>query len=148
MSRDLNKCQVIGRLGGDVEMRFTPGGSPVSNFSLASGRQWKDANGEQKEETEWFNVVVWNKLAEVCNEYLSKGSRVWVEGRIQTRSWDDTETGTKKYKTELVISDMIMLDSKKEEQAAAPVNERGLRPPVQRQPQPTRKPVYDDDVEF
>lgn len=112
MAKDLNKVMIIGRLGKDPEMRFTPSGSPVTNFTVAAGRQWKDPNGENREETEWFSVVVWNKLAEICNQYLSKGSRVYIEGRLQTRSWDDQQTGEKKYRTEVVASDMIILDSR------------------------------------
>lgn len=114
MAKDLNKVMIIGRLGKDPEMRFTPNGAPVTNFTVAAGRQWKDPNGETREETEWFSVVVWNKLAEICNQYLTKGSRVYIEGRLQTRSWDDQQTGEKKYRTEVVASDMIILDSRNE----------------------------------
>jgi len=109
MSKDLNKVQIIGRLGKDPELRFTPQGTPVANFTVAAGRQWKDPNGEQREETEWFPIVVWNNLAEICNQYLTKGSRVYIEGRLQTRSWDD-ENGQKRFKTEVIANDMIILD--------------------------------------
>ncbi len=112
MAKDLNKVMLIGRLGTDPEMRYTPSGSPVTNFRLAAGRQWKDPNGETREETEWFSIVVWNKLAEICNQYLTKGSRVYIEGRLQTRSWDDPQSGEKKYRTEVVANDMIILDSR------------------------------------
>jgi single-strand DNA-binding protein len=84
MARDLNKVMIIGRLGADPEMRYTPSGSPVTTLRVAAGRQWRDANGESREETEWFSVIAWNKLAEICNQYLTKGSRVYLEGRIQT----------------------------------------------------------------
>lgn len=109
MSKDLNKVMIIGRLGKDPEMRFTPQGTPVANFTVAAGRQWKEQSGEQREETEWFSIVVWNKLAEICNQYLTKGSRVYIEGRLQTRSWDD-ESGQKRFRTEVVANDMIILD--------------------------------------
>ena len=111
MAKDLNKVMVIGRLGKDPEMRYTAGGSPVTTFSVAAGRQWKDGSGEAREETEWFNVVTWNKLAEICNEHLRKGSRVYIEGRLQTRQWQDQE-GQTRYRTEVIASDMIMLDSR------------------------------------
>lgn len=114
MAKDLNKVMIIGRLGKDPEMRFTPNGSPVTNFTVAAGRQWKDPNGENRDETEWFSVVVWNKLAEICNQYLTKGSRVYIEGRLQTRSWDDQQSGEKKYRTEVVANDMIILDNRNE----------------------------------
>lgn len=149
MARDLNKVMVIGRLGKDPEMRFTPNGSPVTDFTVAAGRQWKNAEGENQEETEWFSVVAWNKLAEICNQYLTKGSRVYIEGRLQTRSWDDQTTGEKRYKTEVIASDMIILDSRKDEQPAAQTNERGTRPPTRNAPAPSnRKSVADDDDDF
>jgi single-strand DNA-binding protein len=103
---------IIGRLGVDPELRYTPSGSPVATFRIASSRQWKDANGESREETEWFNVVAWNKLAEICQQYLAKGSRVYVEGRLQTRSWDDQQSGQARSRTEVVINDMILLDGR------------------------------------
>lgn len=111
MAKDLNKVMIIGRLGKDPEMRHTPGGSPVTTFSVATGRQWKDGSGELHEETEWFNVVTWNKLAEICYEHLRKSSRVYIEGRLQTRHWED-QNGVMHYRTEVVASDMIMLDSR------------------------------------
>ena len=111
MAKDLNKVMIIGRLGKDPEMRYTPGGSPVTTFSVAAGRQWKDSNGDVREETEWFNVVTWNKLAEICNEHLRKASRVYIEGRLQTRQWQDQE-GQTRYRTEVIASDMIMLDGR------------------------------------
>jgi single-strand DNA-binding protein len=110
MARDLNRVMIIGRLGVDPELRYTASGSPVATFRVASSRQWRDANGESREETEWFSVVAWNKLAEICQQYLAKGSRVYVEGRLQTRSWDDQQSGQTRSRTEVVISDMIMLD--------------------------------------
>lgn len=118
MSKDLNKCTIIGRLGKDPEMRFTPGGSAVTTFSVAVGRQWRNGDGQQQEETEWFTVVAWAKLGEICNEHLRKGSRIYIEGRIQTRTYDDKD-GVKRYKTELIASDMIILDSRKADQPDA-----------------------------
>jgi single-strand DNA-binding protein len=113
MAKDLNKVMIIGRLGKDPEMRYTPSGNPVTTFSVAASRQWKDSStNEGREETEWFSVVAWNKLAEICNEYLKKGARVYIEGRLQTRSWDDQNTGDKRYKTEVIANDMIILDQK------------------------------------
>lgn len=125
MAKDLNKVQLTGRLGADPEMRFTPQGSAVTTFRVASNRTWKTTEGEQKEDTEWFSIVAWNKLAEICNQYLTKGSRVYIEGRLQTRSWDDQQTGEKKYRTEVVASDMIILDSRNE---SGPPQQRGSRP--------------------
>lgn len=112
MARDLNKVMIIGRLGADPEMRYTPSGSPVTTFRVATSRQWKDSNGETREETEWFSTVAWNKLAEICNQYLTKGTRVYIEGRLQTRSWEDTQSGQTRYKTEVIANDMIILDNR------------------------------------
>jgi single-strand DNA-binding protein len=111
MAKDLNKVLIIGRLGKDPEMRYTPGGNAVTTFSVATGRQWRDGSGESHDETEWFNVVTWNKLAEICNEHLRKSSRVYIEGRLQTRQWQDQD-GHSHYRTEVIASDMIMLDSR------------------------------------
>jgi single-strand DNA-binding protein len=108
MSRGLNKVMVIGNMGRDPEMRYTPSGKPVTSFSLASSRSWVTPNGERREETEWFNVVAWGGLAEICNQKLFKSQQVYVEGRLQTRSWED-ENGQRHFRTELVASDMIIL---------------------------------------
>ena len=104
----LNKCMVIGHLGRDPEMRYTANGTAQTTFSVASSRRYT-ANGEQREETEWFSVVTWARLAETCAQYLQKGRLVYVEGRIQTRSWDDQATGVKKYRTELIADEVKFL---------------------------------------
>ena len=108
--KSLNKVMVIGYVGRDPEMRYTPNGKPVTSFSVGATRSWTSSEGERREETEWFNVVAWGNLAEICKQYLSKGRHVYVEGRLQTRSWDDQE-GKKCFRTELVAREMIMLDS-------------------------------------
>jgi len=114
MARGLNKVMVIGNLGRDPEMRYTPSGKPVTHFTVATSRSWVTSDGERREATEWFNVVAWGNLAEICNQYLRKGSRVYVEGHLQTRSWEDTN-GQRHYRTELVANEMIILDSRSSE---------------------------------
>ena len=109
MAGYLNKAMVIGNLGRDPEMRYTQGGQAVANFSVATSRRWTGRDGEPGEETEWHNIVAWSKLAETCNEYLSKGSSVYIEGRIQTRKYEDRE-GITRYRTEIVAQHMQMLD--------------------------------------
>ncbi len=136
MSKDLNKVQIIGRLGADVETRYTPSGANVTTFSVASGRSYKDAEGNAREETEWFSVVAWNKLGEVCAQYLRKGSRVYIEGRLQTRSWEDAESGQKRYKTEVIAGDMIMLDGRRQDDGDPGPEEPPLRPQQRNVPQP------------
>ena len=111
MTRGLNKVLIIGSLGADPEMRFTPGGKPVTSYSVAVNRGWRTSEGERKEATEWFNVVAWGNLAEICNQHLRKGSQVYIEGRLQTRSWDDAG-GVKHFRTELVANEMIILDGR------------------------------------
>jgi single-strand DNA-binding protein len=113
MSRGLNKVMIIGHLGRDPEMRYTPSGRPVTTFSVATSRSWHSADGERHEETEWFNVVAWGSLAEICNQYLRKGQQVYIEGRLQTRRWEDTE-GNKHFTTELVSKEMIMLGERRD----------------------------------
>lgn len=107
MSRSLNKVLLIGRLGRDPEMRYTPSGRPVTTFSLATTRTW-NSNGERHNETEWFNIVAWGHLAEICKQYLHKGQQVYIEGRLQTRTWENAE-GKKNTSVEVVANEMIML---------------------------------------
>jgi len=113
MSRGLNKVMIIGCLGRDPEMRYTPSGKPVTTFSVATHRSWNTSEGERRTETEWFNVVAWGSLAEICKEYLSKNRLVYIEGRLQTRRWDDAE-GNKHTSVEIVANEMIMLDERRE----------------------------------
>jgi len=113
MSRGLNKVLLIGRLGRDPEMRYTPSGRPVTTFSVGTSRTWNTAEGERKTETEWFNVVAWSNLAEICKQYLNKDRLVYIEGRLQTRHWEDSE-GNKHSTTEIVANEMIMLDDRRE----------------------------------
>lgn len=113
MTRGLNKVLIIGRLGRDPEMRYTPSGRPVTTFSVGTSRTWNASDGEKKTETEWFNVVAWGNLAEICKQFLTKSRLVYIEGRLQTRHWEDGE-GNKHSLTEIVANEMIMLDEKKE----------------------------------
>lgn len=99
---------IIGNIGRDPELRYTPSGKPVTSFSLASSRSWIAPDGERREETEWFNVVAWGNLAEICNQKLAKSQQVYVEGRLQTRSWED-ERGQRHFRTEVVANEMIIL---------------------------------------
>lgn len=113
MSRGLNKVMIIGRLGRDPEMRYTPSGRPVTTFNIATSRTWNTSDGERRTETEWFNIVAWGSLAEICKQYLTKGQQVYVEGRLQSRQWEDQE-GVRHSSTEIVASEMIMLGDRRE----------------------------------
>ncbi len=111
MARSVNKVILIGNLGKDPELRYAPSGSAVANFSLATSEQWKDQEGNLQEKTSWHNIVVWGKLAEITAEYLKKGRKVYVEGRIQYRDYEGRD-GNKRYVTEVVVNDLVMLGSR------------------------------------
>ena len=109
----VNKVILIGNLGSDPELKYTPSGAAVTNFNVATNEIWNDKDGNKQERTEWHRVVLWRKLAEIAGEYLKKGSKVYLEGRLQTRSWEDKD-GVKRYTTEVVADNMTMLDAKGE----------------------------------
>jgi len=134
MSRGLNKVMIIGRLGRDPEMRYTPSGRPVTSFSIGTTRSWNTPEGERREETEWFNVVAWAHLAEICKQYLTKGQQVYLEGRLQTRHWDDQE-GKKHERIEVVAHEMIMLSDRP-------------RPGGEAAPASGESPVEEDEFPF
>jgi single-strand DNA-binding protein len=117
MSRGLNKVMIIGHLGRDPEMRYTPSGKPVTTFTVATSRNWNSSDGERHTETEWFNVVAWGNLAEICKQYLTKGQQVYVEGRLQTRRWEDSE-GVKHTSVEIVATEMLMLGDRRDSAGA------------------------------
>ncbi len=137
----INKAILVGRLGADPEVRYTPDGAMVTNFRIATDEQWKDKNGEKVQKTEWHKIVTFGKLAEICGKYLVKGKLVYLEGRIQTRAWDDKE-GVKRYTTEIVASTMQMLDSKGQKGADASPAE----PP--HSPSGVDAPLPEEDVPF
>lgn len=114
MSRGLNKAMIIGNLGGDPEMRYTPSGKPLTKFQLASNRNWISAEGERKTETEWFTIIAWGKLAEICNQYLTKGQQVYIEGRIHTRKWKD-EGGNSHSSVEITAQEMLMVGGRSDD---------------------------------
>ena len=139
MAKSLNRVMLIGNLGKDPELRYTGSGVAVATFTIATNESWKDQDGNMQERTEWHNIVAWRKLAEICGEWLKKGKKVYVEGRIQTRSYDDKNTGQKRYITEIVADNMIMLDSRSsaETPSAAPSYE-----------EPGQTGAKDDDLPF
>jgi single-strand DNA-binding protein len=118
MAKSLNKVTLIGNLTRDPEMRYTPQGTAVCTFGVATNRQWATEGGEKKEDVEFHKIVAWNKLAEICAQLLKKGKKVYVEGRLQTRTWQ-AQDGAQKSTTEIIISDMIMLDSRREGEIGA-----------------------------
>ncbi|MGA9040482.1 MAG: single-stranded DNA-binding protein [Terriglobales bacterium] len=153
--KSLNKVQLIGNLGKDPEIKYTPSGTAVAKITLATNERFKDKAGEWQDRTEWHNVVLWQRLAEIAGEYLKKGSKVYVEGRLQTRSWDDKTSGQKKYMTEVVAGDIILLGGRGEggggdlggrSQGAASGNNFDQRAP---EPEPAgASPISDEDIPF
>ncbi len=147
MARGINKVILIGNLGNDPEVRYMPNGGAVANISVATTEQWKDRQtGEQQERTEWHRVVLYRGLAEIAGEYLRKGSKVYIEGRLQTRKWQD-QSGNDRYTTEVIANDMQMLDSRGSGGSGA-----GQQPPAQGQPGPQggagNVDDFDDDIPF
>ena len=139
----LNKATLIGNLGRDPEVRYTPDGLAVANFSIATSEKWKDKNsGEMQERTEWHRIVAFGRLGEICGEYLSKGKQVYIEGRIQTRSWE--KDGVTRYTTEIIASEMKMLGARGSSDTYKPAESAG----AYTGPQPSVPDKEDNDIPF
>lgn len=150
MPKSLNRVQLIGNLTRDPELRYTPNGTAVCSFGIATNRNWTTDTGEKKEEVEFHRIVSWNKLAELCSQFLVKGRKVYVEGRLQTRSWTGQD-GAQRTTTEIVIDDMILLDSKRPGEevfrgtsAEAPVAEESQDKKEEEQAPPSKKRAQKD----
>jgi single-strand DNA-binding protein len=153
--KSVNKVILIGNLGKDPEVKYTPSGAPVAKLALATNERYKDKSGEWQERTEWHNVVLWQRLAEIAGEYLKKGGKVYIEGRLQTRSWDDKQTNQKRYMTEVVANDLVLLGGRGEaggdyggssRAAAAASNNFDQREPEAAPAAST--PISDEDIPF
>ena len=139
----INKVILIGNLGGDPEVRYTPSGVAVAQFNIATSEEWKDKDsGEKRERTEWHRIVAWRRLGEICGEYLSKGQQVYVEGRIQTNTWEDKE-GNKRYTTEIIANTVQFLGKRESSESARPRSTT----PADYQGMPAQGPA-DDDIPF
>jgi single-strand DNA-binding protein len=112
MAKSVNKVILVGNLGKDPEVKYTPNGVPVAKFSLATNERFKDKSGEWQDRTEWHSIVAWQRLAEIVGEYVKKGSKVYIEGKLQTSSWEDKQSGEKKYRTEIVANDLVLLSGR------------------------------------
>ena len=151
----VNKVILVGNLGRDPETRYTTGGDAVTTLNIATSEQWKDKSGEKQERTEWHRVVLFARLAEIAGEYLKKGSKVYIEGRLQTRSWEDKNTNQKKYMTEVVANDLVLLGGRGEGSGdeggssrarGASANHFDQRTP---EPEPAGSgPITDEDIPF
>jgi single-strand DNA-binding protein len=148
MARGVNKVILIGNLGKDPEIRYTPDGKAVANLTLATSESWKGKDGEPVEKTEWHRIVMFQRTAEIAGEYLRKGSKVYIEGRLQTRKWQDKTTGQDRYTTEIIGDNMQMLDSKGSSNSSgdAPAFERN-KPAAQPEAAPALE-TFEDDIPF
>lgn len=157
MAKSLNKVMLIGNLGKDPEIKYTPSGVPVAKFSIATNESYKDKGGEWQERTEWHNIVAWQRLAEIIGEYVKKGSKIYVEGRLQTSSWEDKQSGEKKYKTEIVATSILLLGGRgtgdpdtegRSRSAAANSGSMDQRPPHAAEDVPQEAGITDEDIPF
>lgn len=152
--KSVNKVILIGNLGKDPEVKYTPQGTPVATITLATNERYKDKSGQWQDRTEWHNVVLWQRLAEIAGEYLKKGGKVYIEGRLQTRSWDDKQTGQKRYMTEVVANDLVLLGGRGESSEGGGYSRgasSGGNNFDQRMPEPEpagATPISDEDIPF
>jgi len=156
MAGTVNKVILVGRLGRDPELKYTPSGAPVAKFSVATDESFKDKTGEKQEHTEWHNIVAWNKLAEICGEYLTKGKLVFIEGSIRSRQWQD-QAGNKRTSYEIIANQMQMLGSKADSERApgASISRPAPERPAPSVPLPSAEPISppepeisDEDIPF
>jgi single-strand DNA-binding protein len=156
MPKSVNKVILLGHLGKDPEVKYTPAGTAVAKFSIATNERYKDKEGNWQDRTEWHNIVAWQRLAEIAGEYLKKGRQVYIEGRLQTRSWDDKESGQKKYMTEIVANDLVLLGggggSKGEGEEGGGGRSRGASTGMDQRPQHEEAHqgtgITDEDIPF
>jgi len=155
--KSVNKVILIGNLGKDPELKYTPSGTPVAKFSLATNERFKDKDGQWQDRTEWHNITAWARTAEIAGEYLKKGGKVYIEGSLRTHSWDDKTTGQKKYMTEIIVNDLVLLGGRGEGVADDSGNRArsastGGNNFDQRAPEPEHAPastpISDEDIPF
>ncbi len=151
--KSVNKVILIGNLGKDPEVKYTQGGMPVAKFSLATNERYKDKEGQWQDRTEWHNIVAFQRTAEIVGEYLKKGGKVYIEGSLRTSSWDDKETGQKKYKTEIIANDLVLLSGRGEGEGGGARSAGGGNHFDQRasEPEPAAaaaSPISDEDIPF
>jgi single-strand DNA-binding protein len=154
MARSINKAILVGNVGKDPEVKFLPSGSAVANFTLATSERFKDKSGEFQERTEWHNLTAYQRLAEIVRDYVKKGSKLYVEGRIQTRSWDDKDTQKKVYRTEIVVNDLVLLSGRGEGDGGGSYSRSGSssgydqRAPAHADELVQSTEITDDDIPF
>jgi single-strand DNA-binding protein len=146
MPKSVNKVILVGNVGKDPEVKYSPSGTPIAKFSLATNEKYKDRSDEWQERTEWHNIVAWQRLAEIVGEYVKKGAKLYIEGKLQTSSWEDRESGTQKYRTEIVARDLVLLGS---QQNGGDTEDRSNRNGDQRQSAyASSAEITDEDIPF
>jgi single-strand DNA-binding protein len=157
MAKSVNKVILLGNVGKDPEIRSTPGGTMVANFTLATSDRQKDAQGNWQDRTEWHNLVAFTRLAEIVRDYVKKGSKLYIEGKIQTRSWDDKESGQKRYRTEIIVNDLSLLSGRDEgsggysrssNQSSSQATNYDQRPPAGSDDLAQSAEISDEDIPF
>lgn len=155
MAKSVNKVILLGNVGKDPEIRSTPGGTMVANFTLATSDRQKDASGNWQDRTEWHNLVAFSRLAEIVRDYVKKGSKLFIEGKIQTRSWDDKESGQKRYRTEIIVNDLSLLSGREEgsssggySRQSSSSNNIDQRPAAAHEDYGQSAEISDDDIPF
>ena len=152
--KSVKKVILLGNLGTDPEVKYTPSGTPVAKLAVATNERFKDKEGQWQDRTEWHNVVLWQRLAEIAGEYLKKGSKVYIEGKLQTRSWEDKQTNQKRYMTEVVANDLVLLGGRESGESggysrgAASGNNFDQRTPEHEPASAMSSPISDEDIPF
>jgi len=148
MAKSVNKVILVGNLGKDPEVKYTPNGVAVAKFSLATNESFKDKSGQWQERTEWHNIVAWQRLAEIVGEYVKKGSKLYIEGKLRTSSWDDKESGQKRYKTEIIADQMVLLSGRGEGESEGRGRGAAKDDVDQRAHEPAGAQITDEDIPF
>lgn len=157
MAKSVNKVILLGTLGRDPEIKYTPSGTPVAKFSMATNERYKDKDGNWQDRTEWHNIVAWQRTAEIIGEYVKKGDRLYIEGKLQTSSWEDKQSGEKKYRTEIVVNDVCLIGGKRGEaseeggysrRSSAPANNGFDQRPQQEHEAVNSTQITDEDIPF
>lgn len=146
MPKSVNKVILVGNVGQDPEVKYTPSGNPVAKFSLATNERFKDRSNEWQERTEWHNVIAWQRLAEIVGEHVKKGSKLYIEGKLETSSWDDRQSGSKRYRTEIVVRDIVLLGAHDDAEDRDDLKKRNGH--EHQQTHPSSSEITDQDIPF
>lgn len=149
MSKSINKVILVGNVGKDPDVKYTPNGTPVAKFSIATNERFKDRNDEWQDRVEWHNIIAWQRLAEIVGEYVKQGSKLYIEGKLQTSSWEDKQSGEKKYRTEIVARELLLLTPREgDDDRKAPTPSRRNERRVEPEPAYASAEITDEDIPF